>query len=226
MSAAGEADITLVAGSSGSGKSAFVKRAIAGRKRVIAWDPTDEYSAAGFVRCYSLTDLVARLKRAERARIAYVAREMADFDLWCRIAYRWGNCTVVAEELADVTSPGKAPPGWGRVLRRGRHRGLSVFGITQRPCESDKTIVGNRTAVHICRLERVADRAYMARETGLTLEQVSELRPPPALDYIHVERGKVESGSLKFPPKTGQKPLKGAIPKSQKRGEYAPLKPA
>ena len=37
-----------------------------------------------------------------------------------RCAFTWTNAAVAAEETADVTSPSKAPPNWGQLIRRGR----------------------------------------------------------------------------------------------------------
>ncbi|MCL1072999.1 hypothetical protein [Shewanella dokdonensis] len=87
------------------------------------------------------------------------------FEFWAACAFAWCNACIVAEELADVTTAGKAPPHWGQVVRRGRARGLApIFAITQRPSESDKTTVGNATLVRCGRLNRANDRKYMAQE--------------------------------------------------------------
>src|SRR3569623_2110456 len=106
------ASIIVVCGSSGSGKSAWVKQRIAKARRVLVWDVDDEYE--GF------------------ERITAPAALIEAFDLWARAAFAWGNCTAVAEELAGVTTPGKAPPGWHQLVSRGRKRGIEVIGETQR----------------------------------------------------------------------------------------------
>ena len=84
----------------------------------------------------------------------------------------WGWATVVVEELADVTSSSKAPQGWGDVLRKGRAIGLKIYGLTQRPAESDKTIIGNASLFHAGRQSRSADRKYMAAELNLSAEDL------------------------------------------------------
>lgn len=192
------ASITVVVGSSGSGKSAWLKGQIRGAPRVLAWDPDDEYSGLpGFVRVDSLRDLVSRLKRAASGRYAFVPASGEAFDSWSLAAFAWGNCVALAEETADVTAPGKAPPGWGTLVRRGRKRGVTLYAVTQRPSESDKTVIGNATRIHCCALARAADRAYMARELDVPQAEIDGIKP---LHWIERVRGKPEilRGRLKF----------------------------
>lgn len=195
----GKADITLVTGQSESGKSAFVKQQLAkNQRRALAWDVKGEYAAIpGWIGVHHAAELPQAMLGGHR-RIAFVPRSMGQFDFWCRAAFAWGDCIVVADELADVTTPGKAPDGWGVIVRRGRARNLAVYGITQRPSESDKTILGNITRIRCCSMARFNDRAYMARELDVPVEVISSL----SFDNLEfVERDmrtrKIVRGSLK-----------------------------
>ena len=192
----GRANITLVCGGSGSGKTAWLIRQIKKEKRVLVWDMKGEYSRDhGFEAVDTLPALIERLRKARAARIAFRSIRPAEFDQFCRAAYAWGSCVVIAEELADVTTPGKAPLGWGMVVRRGRDRALIVYGVTQRPAESDKTILGNVTRVHCCMLPFARDREYMARQLDIDQARIDALRP---LDWIEREGMTIRSGKLKF----------------------------
>lgn len=125
-----------VCGNSGTGKSASIKERIKKAPRVIVFDPDDEYSAlSGFKRVTRPADLVDLLARnPKRAlKVAFVAEGEKHFALWCKCVFAWANCVAVAEEIADVTSPAKAPPAWGRLIRRGRKYGIEIWAVTQRP---------------------------------------------------------------------------------------------
>lgn len=173
------ADIRLVTGQTGCGKSYWIKSQIKASERVIVWDVKGEYTDR-FTRIDGdRLALVRTIRSAPKGRFAYVPRHLSDFDFWCQCAYAWGHCDLIAEELADVTSPGKAPLGWGIILRRGRERVLRVWGITQRPAESDKTIMGNWTLARCFALGRADDRKYMARELDI---------PQAMLDSLQLER--------------------------------------
>lgn len=192
------AQVIVVCGSSGSGKSGWVKHRVAAKPRAIAWDVDDEYSGIrGWRRIDNLVELVRTLQRSPTGRFAFVPKSLAQFELWARAAFAWGECAAIAEELADVTSPGKAPAGWGQLVRRGRKRAIELYAVTQRPSESDKTVFGNATLFHVCALARDADRAYMARELDVDQARIDELRP---LAYIEKNRvtGTLEAGNLVF----------------------------
>jgi hypothetical protein len=63
-----------------------------------------------------------------------------------------------AEEIAYVTSHSKAPPWWGKVIRKGRASGLApIFVLRQRLAESDKTALGNATIISYGCLSCAAD---------------------------------------------------------------------
>jgi len=187
-----QARIIVVCGSSGSGKSLWVKKRVARSRRLVVWDPAGEYYRVGCISIMCARDLVRALC-AKSGRFAYVAPTLSHFDFFCRAAYSWGHCDVVAEELADVTTPGKAPAGWGMVVRRGRHQALTVYAVTQRPAESDKTAIGNATLIHCCRLKRDADRVYMAREMGVEKKILDALQPLEFIesDGVNIARGRV-----------------------------------
>ncbi|MEW8027427.1 MAG: hypothetical protein AB2766_12645 [Candidatus Thiodiazotropha endolucinida] len=192
-----QAYIVEVCGGAGSGKSAWVKRQIENERRVLIWDVNDEYQG---VRVTNRRDLINAVKgnKTKTFRIRYVPPEVTqdEFSFWCDVAFIAGNLAAVAEETADVTSPGKAPPGWGKLVRRSRHQRVKVYGITQRPAESDKTIIGNATLIHCCMLKRAQDRVYMAKEMGVSFEEVNQLKP---LEWIEVsDSGQKTKGKLTF----------------------------
>jgi hypothetical protein len=118
------------------------------------------------------------------------------FEFLAKCAFAWTNAAVVAEETADVTSPSKAPPNWGQLIRRGRARGLApIFALTQRPAESDKTAIGNATLIRVGRMARDADRKMMARELDVDHRILTRLLP---LDFVerNMAINEVKRGNL------------------------------
>ena len=152
--------------------------------RLLVWDALGEWCRRAHLtntaRLSELANMVARSGSAPRFRVAYtgpVTRE--HFATFCAIAWAWLRArpgTLVVEELADVTSPGKAPTEWGEIVRKGRHTGAQVYALTQRPAESDKTILGNAALIHagLCSSER--DRVYIARCLDVPEGEVRALR--------------------------------------------------
>jgi hypothetical protein len=123
------------------------------------------------------------------------------FPAFCKLAFVWMKAAprgvLVVEELADVTSPGKAPQGWGDIIRKGRHYSGSIYGLTQRPSESDKTLAGNADVIHCGRLSFPTDRKTLAEYLDVPVDQVTAL---PSLHWIErdMRTRELRTGVLSF----------------------------
>lgn len=195
--------ITAVVGSSGSGKTAWLKQQIASSERLIVWDVEGQYTE-NMITVKDKLSLIQAVKQS-KIRISYQARSLAEFDFFSRCAFVFAklgaelgkHTDIVAEELADVTSPAKAPDGWGILVRRGRKYGANIYGVTQRPAESDKTLFGNCHAIHCCKLKKFSDRQYMALELDMTEK---DLNFKKRLWFVHRNfvNNTIEEGNLTF----------------------------
>lgn len=197
MSVANLANLVAVIGSSGSGKSLWVKTVAlpALRRPVLIFDPMREY--AGGV-CASLSVMVKELRLSSHAADAGVLiyrpnkmRELEkQFETFCGIALAVKNCSLIVEELSLVTKAGYSPPRWREVVTTGRHYGLSVIGTTQRPALVDKTFFSNATMVRVGRLNAAGDKKTMADALDISADRLRELRP---LDWLQKD---MQTGAL------------------------------
>lgn len=177
----------VISGASRCGKSTKVARMVRSSRRAIAWDPEAQWcELPGWRKVTTRRQLLAAVQARGHMRIAYVSAGdlKADFDYCCRCAYFAGRyiepIDFVGEELADVTTTSKAPPGWGILVRRGLKRGINIYAISQRWAEADKTAMGN-ASVYVIFASRGEDVNYIARKTMLPVTELAELR---ALEYI------------------------------------------
>lgn len=194
--------IVAVMGASGSGKSTYLKQTI--RKtlpnRLLIWDPMHEYGDFG-EPCAKLSDLMTLMSTPSFCVDFLPAPDpeqmKKQFDLFCQLAFAAGNLTLVVEELAFVTSPGFAPPGWAAVTLKGRHKALKVYGASQRPAAIDKHFFSNATKVRTGRLNYAADIKTLANVLGIAPEQVQSLLP---LEFLErdMSTGNVIAGKLKI----------------------------
>lgn len=174
-----DAEIVVITASSGGGKSSIVKKKINGHKRVVIFDPDDEYGGIqGITKAESCADLLRLLKQTKGGglKVRIVAESKTAFDFVCTAVFHWGKCAFVAEELAGRTHAGKAKGGWHTLVSRGRKRGISIYGITQRIAECDKTIVGNASEIYVGRLTRSVDRDLIAREIDMSRDLIGQLK--------------------------------------------------
>ena len=217
MGAQSNAGRVGVWGRSGSGKSAYTKARIAGRKRVIVFDPMDEYSSQGMktVRHTSRNalDNVRLLMRKNWAgfRIAYVPpagkepqalSALSELLFAAQSAYRAGSSsaqiTLVVEEmnLAFPVSGGvEKCPGFAHVCSRGRHYGVEVIGASQRIAEVSTRFRGNCTETVVLPQKGPRDISAAAHELGCNTSKVSALRN---LQFIHEQNGTLQSGQISF----------------------------
>lgn len=190
-----------VIGASGSGKSHYVKTIVTQYNRAVIWDPDDEYSELKGVFTTSSASKLIELISAGDVRVRFVPRSMDGkylekcFEFVSLAAFVWGACLLVAEEIADVTTPSKALNGWGTVLRRGRKRGVKVVAVSQRPAEADKTIFTQARTIRTGRLDGEGDIKRVADNMRIPSELVGKLGK---LEFFELDRntGQLKAGKM------------------------------
>lgn len=193
----------VISGASRSGKTAWTRKQTAKKRRIAAWDPEDQWSQLpGWKKITNRAALLEAMKKPGAFKLAYVAGGdlKAEFDFFCGCCMYAGRYVegldVVAEELADVTTPSKAPGNWGILLRRGLKRGITIWAISQRWAEADKTAVGNATDFSLFRAS-AEDARYLQRKTGVLETEIASM---VQLEYILKDAltGAIQRGKLKF----------------------------
>jgi hypothetical protein len=177
----------VVSGASRCGKTTLIAKMVKGSRRVIAWDPEAQWcDLPGWKKVTTRAGLVAASQGRGPMKIAYVAGGdlKPEFDFCCACVMHAGRFVepldFVAEEVADVTTPSKAPGHWGILLRRSLKRGINIYAISQRWAEADKTAMGNASA-YILFASRGEDIQYISRKT---MVPVTELAALVAFEYI------------------------------------------
>lgn len=173
-----QAQIWGVMAASGTGKGVWIKSQLAALKprRIMVWDFMDEYQdAAGSKAVASLRDMVAMVRDAGDGplRLRYRPRGAGEkalrkeFEAMCEVVYAAQDVTFIAEELANVTTPGWAPGAWRKMTTSGRHAGVRIIGVTQTPALVDKTFLGNCTLIHAGPLREAQHRIAVARSMDI-----------------------------------------------------------
>jgi hypothetical protein len=173
----------VISGASRSGKTWWTSKQIRRAKRVLVYDAEDQFSQLpGFTRITSTKALLKAVEAKGNKKIAFVPSGDVQkaFNFWAGCAFYWvryqGPADIVAEELADVSTPSKAPANWGALIRRGLKRGANIYAISQRWAEADKTAIGNATDF-VCFRANGDDVDYLARKTRIPVERLERLKP-------------------------------------------------
>jgi hypothetical protein len=195
--------LIVVSGASRCGKTTQVANQVKNERRICAWDPEDQWAQLpGWRKVTTRAELLEAMHAKGHLRIAYVAGGdlKSEFDYWCGCVYYAGRyiapLVIIAEELADVTTQSKAPGNWGIIIRRGLKRGITIYAISQRWSEADKTAVGN-ASLYIVFTTRPKDVKYVAGFTGLDVDELKALQPFQFLQVDPVTHAK-ETGKVRF----------------------------
>lgn len=209
MAAENQGQAWAVLAASEMGKGVWLKGWLRREKprRLLIWDRNDEYDAHATLA----PTLAAALDacRAQRFAVRYVPRAVerkalqAEFEAFCTLAIRLPGCTVVVEELADVTTASHAPAAWGQLNTRGRHHaGLHIIACSQSPAWVDKRFLANATFLHIGYLGSEAHRRAVAQEMDVSPDDIKALAQ---FDYIEYRKATKElsRGRVRLPARRG-----------------------
>lgn len=205
-------DHHLILGGSGSGKTRWLTKlpAIKQSPRCFIWDPETDHRA---IHCHNRNDFkrqtLAALQSGKPFRIAYVpARPTADeFDWFCGLVWQTldGNIktSLIVEEVADVTNSGKAAGYWGEILRKARKYYCTVYVISQRPQEVDKTTVSMCPFKWCGILNNQLDRKAVAGNFDLNPDDLKNManEPRKKLFYWYKQDGPKPAELRHFNPK-------------------------
>jgi hypothetical protein len=217
-----KARIYGIVGKSGSGKGLCVKGEIIKpwKGPILVWSPledSDNYTEVikGIV-CTSIEQVVSAIQKGHK-RVVLRAGEFpqlvqisknkkataeamlkTQFDRFCRIAWELVGWMVVVEELSQVTRASWAPQAWKKICTAGRHRGLTVVGVCQRPAQVDKDFFGNCSTIRCYKVGFMTDAKSMADV------MFTEFREILSLEYLHyierdVDNNKNRVGVAKIP---------------------------
>lgn len=179
-----DAELTLVVGRRGSGKSTLTKGLLKDRPKVIVFDPQAEYAGRPWVRCDTRLELLRAMRKrwANGFHLAYVPVAGDEIEALHKLAlicfsaqspYNDGvdprKLTLVVEE-ANLSIPARLLPvslnGMARVVNQGRHYGIEVIAVTQRPAMISKDFRGSVATSYVFPLADEDDQQAMLNKLG------------------------------------------------------------
>jgi DNA helicase HerA-like ATPase len=193
-------------GRSGSGKSTYAKALLAGRRRVVVFDPLEEYPGTAAT---SLAGVLGALNKGWRGGFRVAFRPASDPEAALdRLAaclflvqdgYRRGvhrlPLTFVVEEAAMAAPNVRRPvdmAGFAGLCARGRHYGIALIGISQRMAEVSTTFRGATSTDVFFPLRSEPDHQEALKLIGRRHE--GALRALQNHDYLLATGGRVFRG--------------------------------
>lgn len=220
-----EAETVAIYGRRGSGKTTLAMGLIRDHKRVIAFDPNEEFTGKGWTVAKSRNDIRDAMIKGWRHgfRVSYTPPEGREIEalhwlasmLWeAQVNYKTGHPEKVMLfiEEAHTGLPVSTLPddksGMVRVIRRGRHRGIEVIAVTQTPATLSPSYRGNAVRSYVFPLGDHTSRNSIISMIGP--EYRATLRALPDHHFLLAEGGTLRKGKTS---KTGKFTLeKMAVP--------------
>lgn len=208
MTPLGPVEVAFVCGRRGSGKTTLARRLLGDRRRVVVFDPLGEwctFSAFRGGRADTLVELRELLKRRWHSfRVAYVPEGdlVAQLDGLARFLWEaqapypaCGTLALVIDE-ANLGIPNQrlraGLAGMSKLTLQGRHRGVALLAISQRPALVSVDFRGSAHRTFAFALPAPQDRQALAAQLGRAAQQLGAL---PDRRFIVEQAGLVTTGS-------------------------------
>ncbi|WP_422020176.1 zonular occludens toxin domain-containing protein [Pyruvatibacter mobilis] len=209
--------IQLVVGSRGSGKSTKARELAKPYKMAIAIDPARDWQRTrGWKRANDLKQVIALIRRHWKAgaRISYtppVGYEAEALNHVARIVtqaqagFAEGRLKrkflIAVDEAAECYGnrhqEATAMAEFKRVINQGRHDGIDVIAITQRPADVATRL---RTNADIWWAFRLGDQtAIKAVAEKIGRKEAAQLATMPPFTYLQISNGNVQKGRTRKP---------------------------
>lgn len=194
-----KADIKLIVGKTGSGKTVKCLNLTADHDRVIFFDTQGKDYMDG-VMFYDMSDLSRFWLKVYQKRFRLIYRPldpMREFEEICQLAFICGNLTIVAEELPSLCGSQVIGQELRKLIFRGRMQDIRFIGLMQRPVGIHRDITSQASEIYIFNIDEPGDVKYFTNRIGQDIEEkIRALEPYQYLHWIdgaeQIEKGKDE----------------------------------
>jgi len=176
--------IVFVTGRKGCGKTtvsnALANEAYQAGRRVIVVAPMGGFDLAGSPTVFSRDEMLSD-QTFGRSFVVNPPDDQTAIDA-IRLAYGVGNCVLVVDEIdlyGDVRSPDESLL---KVIRYGRHRGVSLIGVSQRPANVVRDLTAQSDILIMFHTTENRDVLYLADRIGS--DNAERLRSIPQFSYL------------------------------------------
>jgi DNA helicase HerA-like ATPase len=183
-------DCIAILGTRGTGKTTLSRKVQGAWPRQVIIDPVDEYSDGIIVSDFS--DFSKKMLEFQREKIKKfriifrfspeVEDQAALANAILRVCFEFGNIQIVMEEVQLYSSTHQLPLFMRNALFMGRHKGLSLVFVTQRPGALNKNILSQCQHVFAGHIHEKNDVDYLR---SIFHEQTDKLLNMPRGKFLY-----------------------------------------
>ncbi len=174
-----EKKISLIFGKRGAGKSYLAADQLSRFDRVVIFDTLGEYKQG--VIFDSAGDLARFWKTCYRGKFRLIyrpTRPAEEFDAIAKLVWECGDLCFLVEEIDCFGSTQKIPEHFANIIQRGRHKNITLIGVTQRPYGIHRLLTSQAKEICVFNTNEPRDREYLrlllGQEIDGKLDQLKE----------------------------------------------------
>lgn len=168
-----EKKITFIVGKRGSGKSYLAGKLIEAETRLVVFDTMGEYTNGVVFGPENYHDFLEFWRRCYRGNFRLIYQPLnpaEEIDRIADLVYYVGNVCFLVEEVDAFCGPYQISDAFAAVIQRGRHKNITLIGITQRPFGVNRLLTSQAKEVYVFSTNEPRDREYLRNLLGQEIE--------------------------------------------------------
>lgn len=185
-----EKKIGLIFGKRGSGKSYLANQMIRNEKRLIVFDTMSEYKEGIVFGTEDFDQFCEFWKSVHNRKFRLIYRPIrpdVEIEYIAELVYKLGDVTFLVEEIDCYCSAYQISDQFANIVQRGRHKNITLIGISQRPYGIHRLLTSQAKEIYIFNTNEPRDREYL--KTLLSSEIESKLDQLKQYEYIYWQDG-------------------------------------
>ncbi len=157
-----EKKIILIFGKRGTGKSFLAEKLIEEEERLLVFDTLSEYTTGVVFEDYDkLTEFWKLIYRHPYRLIYRPLNPDQEIEKIADLVYTIGDICFVVEEIDCYCTAYQIGESMAHVIQRGRHKNITLIGITQRPFGINRLLTSQAKEIYIFKTNEPRDREYL-----------------------------------------------------------------
>ena len=186
-----EKKIKLIFGKRGSGKSYLARKLIEQEERLLIYDTMSEYDDGVIFGTENYPQFLEFWRKVyiHPFRIIYrPLRPEEEIEQIGRLVYALGNMCLLVEEVDCYASTFNIAESLAHIIQRGRHKNISLIGITQRPYGIHRLLTSQAKEIYVFSTNEPRDREYLRLLLGQDVD--AKLDALKQYEYVKWQDGK------------------------------------